>query len=106
MRSTSPQSRAARSPSFKALRGPLAAAASGILLSLSFPAAGLWPLIFVALVPLFVLLHVDSPGPRDERPASRGVRWAPWITGIVFYALSFWWIVRLPASAMTVPWLI
>ena len=106
MRSTSPPKRAARSGSIRALRGPLAAAASGILLSLSFPAAGLWPLVFVALVPLLVLLHVDSPGPRAERRASRGVRWAPWITGILFYSLSFWWIVRLPASAMTVPWLI
>ena len=106
MRSTSPPRRAARSGSIKALRGPLAAAASGLLLSLSFPTAGLWPLIFVALVPLFVRLHLDSPGPRDERPAPPGVRWAPWITGIIFYALAFWWIVRLPAAAMTVPWLI
>lgn len=57
-------------------------------------------------MPLLVLLHHDSPGPRDERRASRGVRWAPWLTGIVFYVLSFWWIVRLPKAAMTVPWLI
>jgi apolipoprotein N-acyltransferase len=66
----------------------------------------LWPLTFVALVPLLVVLHVDSPGPRDQRPAPRGARWAPWITGIVFYSLTFWWIVRVPAKAMTVPLLI
>lgn len=60
----------------------------------------------MALTPLFVLLEEESPGPRDERPTPRGVRWAPWLTGIVFYALSFWWIVKLPSSAMTLPWLI
>lgn len=34
------------------------------------------------------------------------MRWAPWITGIVYYVLTFWWIVRLPPSAMTHPLLI
>jgi apolipoprotein N-acyltransferase len=34
------------------------------------------------------------------------VRWAPWLMGAVFYALTFWWIVRLPVAAMTHPWLI
>ncbi len=53
-----------------------------------------------------MLLEEESPGPRDERRTPRGVRWAPWLTGIVFYALSFWWIVKLPSSAMTFPWLI
>ncbi len=37
---------------------------------------------------------------------SRGVRWSPWIAGIVFNALMFWWIVRVPVHAMTHPWLI
>lgn len=60
----------------------------------------------MALVPLLVLLARETPGPRDPKPASRGVRWAPWIMGTVFYALTFWWIVRLPVSAMTHPWLI
>ena len=88
------------------MRRPLIAAASGILLSLSFPSAGQWWLIFVALVPLLVLLHHGIPGPRDPGPATASARWAPWITGIVFNALAFWWIVRLPAKAMTHPWLI
>jgi len=59
----------------------------------------------VALVPLFLVLHEGSPGPAAG-PAPRGVRWAPWITGILFYATLFRWIVRLPVHAMTHPWLI
>jgi apolipoprotein N-acyltransferase len=53
-----------------------------------------------------VVLEKGSPGPRDRDPASRPVRWAPWLMGTVFYALTFWWIVRLPVAAMTHPWII
>lgn len=60
----------------------------------------------MGLVPLLVVLHQGSPGPRDPKPSPLGARWAPWITGIVFSVLMFWWIVRLPSEAMTVPWLI
>jgi apolipoprotein N-acyltransferase len=60
----------------------------------------------VALVPLLWLLARGSRGPRDPEPVARGVRWAPWLMGAVFYALTFWWIVRLPVAAMTHPWLI
>jgi len=52
------------------------------------------------------VLHEDSPGPRDRAKTPAGARWAPWVTGIVFNVILFWWIVRLPAKAMTVPWLI
>ena len=88
---------------------PLAAAASGILLSLSFPNAGLMPVVFVALVPLLVWMEQSSAGPHRTSalaPEPRGMFWIPWITGIVFNALLFWWLVRLPARAMTFPWII
>ena len=97
---------AAKSAFISRFRRPLSAAASGLLLSLSFPSAGLWFLAFVALVPLLVVLHRDSPGPADTSPAPRGARWAPWIMGIVFNVVMFCWIVRLPSHAMTHPWLI
>jgi apolipoprotein N-acyltransferase len=107
MPSTSPRKPAAKSVFIhNRLRRPLSAAASGLLLSLSFPSAGLWFLAFVALVPLLIILHRDSPGPNDTSPAPRGARWAPWIAGIVFNVVTFCWIVRLPAHAMTHPWLI
>jgi apolipoprotein N-acyltransferase len=76
------------------------------LLYLAFPAPHLWPLVFVALVPLLVLLVHESPAPGAARPASPAARFGPWLAGAVFYAFLFWWIVRLPASAMTHPWII
>ena len=79
MPSTSRPKHAARSASISRFRRPLLAAASGLLLSLSFPTAGLWFLAFVALVPLLVILHEDSPGPRDQASSPLGTRWAPWI---------------------------
>jgi apolipoprotein N-acyltransferase len=84
----------------------LVAAASGALLSFTFPNARLWPLVFVALVPLLVILAQGTGGPAETGPTSRGVRWSPWIAGIVFNVLMFWWIVRLPVHAMTHPWII
>jgi len=77
-----------------------------VLLSLSFPNTGWWPLVFVGLVPLLLALHEGTPGPGDHAPAPRVVRWAPWTTGTVFAFLLFQWITRLPAHAMTQPWLI
>ncbi|HZI89358.1 MAG TPA: apolipoprotein N-acyltransferase, partial [Candidatus Polarisedimenticolia bacterium] len=89
-------------------RGPLAAVTSGILLSLAFPNANLICLAFVALVPLLVWLHRTAPGPTTPpgTPEPAGRFWIPWLTGLVFNVLLFWWLVRLPAAAMTLPWII
>ena len=67
------------------------------------------PVVFVALVPLLVWMEQSSAGPHRTSalaPEPRGMFWIPWITGIVFNALLFWWLVRLPARAMTFPWII
>ncbi len=71
------------------------------------------PLVFVALVPLLVWMARESPGPAmpaaatATSPARRiGDGWIPWVAGIVFNTLLFWWLVRLPARAMTHPWII
>lgn len=66
--------------------------AAGFLLSLAFPPAGLWPLAFVALVPLFWLL-------RDERPF-RGFLLGL-IFGIAFYGATLYWILRFGLMAWT-----
>jgi apolipoprotein N-acyltransferase len=66
------------------------------------------PLVFVALVPLLVWLQRTAPGPTTPVAVveARGSGWVPWLTGLVFNMLLFWWLVRLPASAMTFPWII
>jgi apolipoprotein N-acyltransferase len=66
---------------------PLLAALSGLGLFLSFPRAGLWPLAFVALVPLLVALEM---APR------RSAFWLGALTGMVFYPLNLSWVTHLP----------
>ncbi|HEU4724893.1 MAG TPA: apolipoprotein N-acyltransferase [Candidatus Eisenbacteria bacterium] len=75
-------------------------------MSLSFPTIGAWPLVFVALVPLLLVIHDGSPAPGAHGAAGRASRWAPWLTGIVAAILVFHWITRIPTHAMTQPWLI
>jgi apolipoprotein N-acyltransferase len=67
------------------------------------------PLVFVALVPLLVWMQRDAEGPASATTlprAPRGTGWIPWLAGTVFNMLLFWWLVRLPAAAMTHPWII
>jgi apolipoprotein N-acyltransferase len=67
------------------------------------------PLVFVALVPLLVWMQRESSGPVSPAPlegSGRGRGRIAWITGIVFNAFLFWWLVRLPSKAMTHPWII
>jgi apolipoprotein N-acyltransferase len=67
-----------------------AAAAGGLVLSLAFPPAGIWPVAFVAVVPLLLLL-------RDARPG-RGA-----LLGLAFGLASFgailYWILRFGEMA-------
>jgi len=67
------------------------------------------PLAFVALVPLLMWMQRESTGPATLTSPGGSVRGegrVAWITGMVFNALLFWWLVRLPARAMTHPWII
>lgn len=52
------------------------------------------------------MIDRGTPGPHDPRPPARSARWGPWLAGVVFYALLFWWLVKLPPGAMTHPWVI
>ena len=67
------------------------------------------PLVFVALVPLLVWMQGAAVGPASAASppaAPRGDGWIPWMAGAVFNMLLFGWLVRLPARAMTHPWII
>jgi len=67
---------------------------SGILLSLCFPPAGLWPLAWVALVPWIVSLRLGS-----TFAAVAG----SWLGGAAFFALLLYW---LNLFGMSVWWLV
>lgn len=71
---------------------------SGLLMAMALPPLGLWPLAWVALVPLWQVV-VGSAGWRAA--AGYGLGW-----GIVYYGLSLIWITHLhPLMWMGIPWL-
>ncbi len=59
--------------------------ASGLLLSLAFPPAEIWPLAFVAVAPLLWLLR----SARPRRGALLG-----FVYGVGFYGATLYWILR------------
>lgn len=77
-----------------------AAALSGLLAALAFPAFNLAPLAFVALVPLLLVL-LPAEG---ALPAGRAFRLG-YVQGLVFFLVLLHWIPRLPPENVTVPFL-
>lgn len=74
---------------------------SGILLALCFPKFNLWPLAFIALVPLFVEIE------KKETPRSAAV--SGFIFGLVFFGINLFWVNTLiPYGGPFVPlgWLL
>lgn len=63
-----------------------AALATGVLYFLAFPGMDLWPLGFVALVPLIVALR----GQRPRRGLALG-----WVSGFTMTLLGFYWLVGM-----------
>ena len=66
------------------LTGAMAAVASSVLLILSFPNSGYWPLAWMGLVPLLVVIAL--------KPSPRGSFWLGWFTGAVFFYGSCYWL--------------
>lgn len=75
---------------------------SGLLLAISWPARGIPVLIFVALVPLFIL--EESIFQKKERHHTFSVLFHSWLAFGVFNALTTWWIAfaSLPGVIMAV----
>jgi len=70
---------------------------SGILVTLTFPTANIWPLAFVALVPVLAAWILHAPSPRDAFRAG-------FLFGFSMYLTELWWIVRLiPSADVTIP---
>jgi apolipoprotein N-acyltransferase len=70
-------------------------ALTGLGLFLSFPPAALWPLAFVALVPL--LVAVDRAGPRSAF-------WLGTLAGMAFYPLNLSWVTHAMAVYGDLSW--
>lgn len=73
-----------------------AAAATSILLVISFPPFNLWPLVFIALVPLLFVV--------GRRPVRRHAFLLGWLAGTIFFYASCHWLTysmihygRIPA---------
>jgi len=73
----------------------LLAVLTGLGLFLSFPPAALWPLAFVALVPLLVAL---------ERAPRRAAFWIGTLAGMVFYPLNLSWVTHAMAVYGGLSW--
>ena len=78
--------------------GPVfAAVVSGVLLTLAFPHAQLWPLIFVGFLPLVLVL----PGTRPGAAFGYG-----YLTGLVHCATLLYWIVNVLVIYGGLPWIL
>lgn len=67
-------------------KAALAAIAAGFLYFLAFPGLSLWPLSFVAFVPLLVALEGQTP----KRAA-----WLGWLAGFTMTMIGFYWLLEL-----------
>jgi apolipoprotein N-acyltransferase len=67
-------------------RAALLSFATGVLYFLAFPGLDLWPLSFVALVPLFVALEGQTP---------RRAAWLGWIAGFTMTMIGFYWLLEM-----------
>ncbi len=69
---------------------------SGVLLSISWPANGFTPLIFIALVPLLFIQQYLG----DNN--NKGMFWYSWLTFLIWNVLTTWWIWNsTPGGAIT-----
>lgn len=75
------------------------AVAAAVMLALSFPDFDLWPLAFVAFIPLFAAIARE----KDSLPAAFI---SGWIFGTVFFSLTCWWLTFAPITYAGFPvWL-
>ncbi len=78
-------------------RDYLLALLSGVLYALSFPKAGLWPLAWVAFIPLFLACRHKSPG--------RAFRLG-FVTGLAGFGGLLYWINIVVTRYGHLPWLV
>ncbi|MEP7052850.1 MAG: apolipoprotein N-acyltransferase [Pseudomonadota bacterium] len=77
---------AVRAPALSPVWAAAGAALCGVFYFLAFPGLDLWPLGFVALVPLRVALVGQTP---------KRAFWLGWLSGLVMITLGFYWMVDM-----------
>ena len=77
----------------------ISAVVSGVVLSLGFHPVNFGSISFIALVPLVVAIY--------GRPRAKKTYFlAGYVFGLSFFLPHFWWMLHLlPASSITLPWL-
>ncbi len=80
----------------------LASVLSGLLLALAFPPWRLWPLVFVAWVPLWLSIDGDL---RDggQRAGWRQIFLRGWLMGFVAFPAMLHWLLALSNEEVTIP---
>src|SRR6478609_9917227 len=73
-------------PAFKKIWAAALAVSCGVLYFLAFPGMDLWPLGFVALVPLRLALLGQTP---------KRAFWLGWLSGLTMISLGFYWMVDM-----------
>lgn len=68
---------------------------SGLLLALSFPRPGFYPLAWIALLPLFFTI-------ADQGPAKAFL--SAWLTGLVYFGGTLYWIAATLSLHGELPW--
>jgi apolipoprotein N-acyltransferase len=83
--------------SFAKGRDPVLLVLGGVALALAFPPMNLFPLAFIALVPLFLVMRGEKPGGfwRAFRPG--------FISGLAFFLPLLYWLVFLSSNEVDNP---
>jgi len=88
---------ATRAPALPTLWGAAAAVLCGVCYFLAFPGIDLWPLGFIALVPLRLALLGQTP---------KRAFWLGWLSGLTMISLGFYWMVDMMRQFSGFPTLI
>lgn len=76
----------------------IAAVISALALIFAFPRFYLYPLVFIALVPILWVTHAAF-------CTRRRAFFLGWLTGFLFHLGTLWWLTRLYATEIEYPWL-
>jgi apolipoprotein N-acyltransferase len=80
----------------------LLSAAGGLALAAAFPPLRLWPLVFMAWVPLWIGVARDTAAGRRP-PSWRRIFLRGWLMGFVAYLAMLHWLLGLSNEEVTIP---